>query len=100
MNRKPAFLLLALALGLSPLLPGVASADGGHGRGYDSYRYSHGRHDRGHGRYDYDKHDYHRHAKRHHRKHYHAPRVVYRDRLAPRYIAEDSLTIIFNGRLR
>jgi len=29
MNRKPAFLFLALALGLSPLLPGVAAADGG-----------------------------------------------------------------------
>lgn len=52
MNRNPAFLLLALALGLSPLLPGVASADGGHGRGHDSYRYSYGRHDRGYYRYD------------------------------------------------
>ena len=95
MNRKPAFLLLALALGLSPLLPGVASADGGHGKGHDSYRYSYGRHDRG-----YKRQDHHRHAKKRHWKHYEAPKVVYRDRPRPRHVAEDSLTIIFNGRLR
>ena len=93
MNRKPAFLLLALALGLSPLLPNVASADGGHGRGHDSCRYSYGRHDRG-----YDQYDHHRHAKKRHWKHYEAPRLVYRHRPAPRLIANDSLTIRFNGR--
>ena len=95
MNRKPAFLLLALALGLSPLLSGVASADGGHGRGHDSYGSSYRHHDRG-----YDRYDYHRHGKKRHWKHYEAPRVVYRDRPRPRYVGEDSLTIIFNGRLR
>lgn len=96
MNRKPAFLLLALALGLSPLLPGVAAADRGHGRGYDSHRYEHGRHardDHRHGKH-------HRQQKQHHGKHYRAPRVVYRDRPRARHIAQDSLTIIFNGRLR
>ena len=95
MNRKPAFLILALALGLSPMLPGVAAADGGHGKGHDSYRYSYGRHDRG-----YDRHHHRRYAKKGHWKHYEAPRVVYRDRPRARYVAEDSLTIIYNGRLR
>mgnify|MGYP001056838724 CR=1 FL=1 len=95
MSRKPAFLLLALALGLSPLLSGVASADGGHGRGHDSHRNSYGRHD-----YGYDRYDHHQHAKKRHGKHYKATSVVYRDRPRARHVAKDSLTIFSNGRSR
>jgi len=95
MKLKPGVLILALALGLSPLLPGVASADGGHSRGYDSHHHSHGRHN-----LDYDRWDYHRHTKKRHKKHYDAPRVVYCDRPRPWQVAKDSPTIVFNGRLR
>lgn len=95
MNRKSAFLLLAVVVGSSSLLPGVAAADRGYARGHDRQCCEHGRYERG-----YANDGKHHHHQKHHRKHDHGPRVVYRDRPGLRHAAQDSLTIIFNGRLR
>jgi hypothetical protein len=97
MKTKPALLFFTLALALSPLLPGVAHADGGWNWGQHGYRDDHGY--RGHGYHD-RKHRKARHRKGHKDRGYRAPRVVYRDRPIGRYGAGDSLTIILNGSWR